>query len=65
MQPKPNRRRRRVRDTLRDHQPVQLSAREAAQRPVVRRRQFAGDRDDFGDLLPGENGAGDPRAACP
>ena len=35
VQPAPDRRRRRVGDALLDHQPVQLSAREAAQRPVV------------------------------
>ena len=65
MQPAPDRRRRRVGDALLDDQPVQLSAREAAQRPVVRGRQLARDRDDLGDLLRGENGAGDPRAAYP
>jgi hypothetical protein len=65
VQPAPDRRRRRLGDALLDHQPMQLSAREAAQRPVVLGRQFARDCHDLGDLLRGENGAGDPRAACP
>jgi hypothetical protein len=65
VQPAPDRRRRRVRHALLDHQPVQLSTRKPAQRPVVTGRQLARDRDDLGDLLRGENGAGDPRAACP
>jgi hypothetical protein len=64
-QPAPDRRRRRLRDAALDHQTVQLSAREAPERQAVRGRQLAGDRLDFGDLLRGENGAGDPRAACP
>jgi hypothetical protein len=44
---------------------VQFSATEAPQRPALPRRELAGDRDYLGDLLRGENGAGDPRAACP
>jgi hypothetical protein len=64
VQPAPDRRRRRVGDALLDHQPVQLSAREAPQRPLVPGRQFARDRDDLGDLLRGGNGAVDPTAAC-
>jgi hypothetical protein len=65
VKPAPDRRCRRVGDALLDDQPVQLSAREASQRPVVTGRELAGDRDDLGDLLRGENGAGDPPAACP
>jgi hypothetical protein len=65
VQPAPDRRRRRVGHALLDHQTVQLSTREASQRSAVMRRQLASDRDDLGDLLRGENGAGDPRAACP
>ena len=65
VQPAPDRRRRRVCHAALDHQPVQLSAREAAQRQAVRDRQLARDRLDLGDLLRGENGAGDPTAACP
>jgi len=65
VQPAPDRRRRRVGDALLNDQPVQLSAREASQRPLVAGRQLARHRDDLGDLLRGENGAGDPTAACP
>ena len=53
--------RRRVGDAALDHQPMQLSAREAAERQAVGGRQLARDRLDLGDLLRGENGAGDPR----
>jgi hypothetical protein len=38
MQPAPDRRRRRIGDALLDNQAMQLSTREATQRPVVRRR---------------------------
>ena len=65
VQPAPDRRRRGVGDAALDHQSMQLSAREPAQRQPVRERQLARDRLDLGDLLWGENGAGDPRAACP
>ncbi len=64
MQPAPDRRCRRLSDALLDDQPMQLSAREASQRTVVLGRQLARDRDDLGDLLRGENGAGGPRVAC-
>ena len=63
VQPTPDRRRRRVTQAALDDQPVQLSAREAAERQAVRRRQLARERLHLGDLLRGENGAGDPRAA--
>jgi hypothetical protein len=65
VQPAPDRRRGRVGHAALDHQPVQLSAREAPQRDAVGDRQLARERLDLGDLLRGENGAGDPRAACP
>jgi len=61
VKPTPDRRGRGVGDTSLDHQPVQLSAREAAERQAVGGRQLAGDRLDLGDLLRGENGAGAPR----
>jgi hypothetical protein len=44
---------------------VQLSAAEARERHAAGGRQLARDRLDLGDLLRGENGAGDPSAACP
>jgi hypothetical protein len=65
VQPPPDRRGRRLADRQFDHQPVELSAREPAQRQPVADRQLARDRLDRGDLLRGENGAGDPRAVCP
>jgi hypothetical protein len=65
MQPAPHGRRRRVADGARDDQPVQFSATEAPHRATVLGPQLAGDRDHLGDLLRGENGAGDPRAARP
>ena len=65
VQPAPDRCRRRVGHAALDHQPVQLSARETAERQAARHGQLARDRLDLGDLLRGKNGAGDPRAACP
>jgi hypothetical protein len=48
-----------------NYQPVQLSAREGAQRALVPGRRLARHRDERGDLLRGENGAVDLTAACP
>ena len=65
VQPTPDRRRRRLGNAPLDHQAVQLNPGEARERQLVAARQLARDRLDLGDLLRGENGAGDPRAACP
>ena len=65
MQPAPDRRRRRLGHAALDDQGVQLNAREARQRQIVAARQLAGDRLDLGDLVRGENGAGDPTALDP
>ena len=65
VQPTPDRRGRRLAEAALDHQPVQLSTREAAKRQPVRRRQLARERFHLGDLLRGENGAGGPRARDP
>lgn len=54
MQPAPDRRRRCLGDALLDDEAMQLSAREASQRPVVLDRQLARDGDDVGDLLRGK-----------
>jgi hypothetical protein len=45
-----------------DHEPVQLSAREARERDALRARQLAGDRLHLRDLFREENAAGDPTA---
>ena len=64
-QPARDRRRRRRADGALDHQPVQLSAREARQRDAQLARQLARDRLDLRDLLRGKNGAGDQTALDP
>jgi hypothetical protein len=64
-QPAPDRRGRGLGNPTLDHQTVKLSAGEARERDAAGGGQLAGDRLHLGDLLRGENGAGDPRAAGP
>jgi hypothetical protein len=63
--PAPDRRGRRLSDAALDDEAVQLRAAEARERDTVGGGQLARDRLDLGDLLRGENGAGDPRAVGP
>ena len=64
-EPARDRGRRRLRDAALDHQPMKLSPREPRDRYAKLARQLARDRLDLRYLFRGENGAGDPRAACP
>ena len=64
-QPAPDRRGRGLGDAAFDDEAVKLSAAEARERDAAGGGQLAGDRLDLGDLLRGENGAGDPRAVGP
>jgi len=64
-QPAPDRRGGRLADAALDHEPVQLSPREARDRDALIVGQLARDRLDLRELFRGENGADDPTALDP